>query len=128
MRRFAALLAVALLMLAMTAVPGLAGEHNHEHDVPEHPHVMLHNFEVIDLGDPDTALDDVVEFDRCIDLADNRPLPLEAHHHSLHTGTAGFGNPDVGITRAGHVVIPLQPFPGGLPFEDCEDVEAFASS
>lgn len=126
MRRITALLAVALLALAMTAVPGLADEHDHDHEVPEHPHVMLHDFRIIDDGGTLTPLDDVVEFDRCIDLADNRPLPLEAHHHSLHTGTAGFGNPDVGITRAGHVVLPLQPYPG-LPFEDCEDIEAFAS-
>lgn len=121
MRRITVPLAVMLLALALTAGQALAEGHEHDHEVPQHPHVLLLNFQVTG-----PALDDV-EFDRCIDLAANQALPLNAHHHSVHTGTAGFGNPDVGLTKAGHVVVPLQPFPGALPFEDCADILEFLS-
>lgn len=89
---------------------------------------MLINFEFVDDGGtPNDPSDDTVTFDRCIDLANERKLPLEAHHHSLHQGTAGVGELSVGITRAGHAVMPLDPFPTPFGFEDCEDIEEFAS-
>lgn len=112
----------AILVAVGAVAPAVATEH--DHDVPEHPHVMLTNFEVVDVGDPSTPMDDEVAFDQCIDLAGGNAIPLEAHHHSLHTGTAGFGDPSVGITRAGHVVVPLEPYPGGLPFDGCDEIEA----
>lgn len=122
MKRIMAIVAGIALALALLGGSALAEEHDHDHgDLPEHPHVLLLHFEVTG---PD--LDDV-EFSRCIDLAGNRALPLNAHHHSVHTGTAGFGNPDVGLTKAGHVVVPLQPFPEALPFENCADIEDFLS-
>lgn len=123
MKRLMILCSVLLLALAM-ASPAVADGHDHDHEVPEHPHAMLLDFELVEGGDTPDPSDDVVTFDRCVDLANNRALPLEAHHHSVHTGTAGIGDPDVGLTRAGHAVVPLQPFPG-LPFEDCADIEAF---
>ena len=126
--RLTALLSALLLVLGLASGTAQADDHDHDHEVPEHPHVMLLDFELIDDGGtPMNPLDDVVDFHRCIDLANNRPLPLAAHHHSLHTGTAGFGDPAVGVTRAGHVVLPLQPYPFGLPFADCAAIEAFAS-
>lgn len=118
MRKTTALVAATLLILALMVGSALAGEGGHDHELPRHPHAMLHNFQIVE-GQP--------TFDRCVDLADNRALPLEAHHHSLHTGTAGFGDLDVGITKAGHIVVPLQPFPGS-PFADCADIEAFLAS
>ncbi len=120
MRKLIALISSMLLLVALMALPSAAAEHEHDHDVPEHPHVLLLNFEF----NPD---DGSVDFDRCIDLAANRELPLNAHHHSVHVGTAGFGDPSVGLTRAGHAVVPMQPFPES-PFEDCEDVVAFANA
>lgn len=124
MRRIMAVVTGLVMALALTGGAALAEEHDHDHDhedLPKHPHVLLLHFEVTG-----PELDDV-EFSRCIDLADNRALPLNAHHESLHVGTAGFGNPDVGVTKAGHVVVPLQPFPGALPFENCADIEEFLS-
>lgn len=123
MTRLTALLSALLLAIGLMAGSALAHEH-----VPEHPHAMLHNFEVVDDGGtPNDPSDDVIAFDRCIDLANNQALPLEAHHHSLHTGTAGFGDVSVGITRAGHIVVPLEPYPFS-PFEDCAEIEAFFGS
>lgn len=119
----------ALLLAVATASPAVAGGHDHDHDdVPEHPHALLLDFELVAGGDtPSDPSDDVVTFDRCIDLANNRALPLQAHHHSVHRGTAGFGDPSAGLTRAGHLVIPLPPHPEALPFEDCAEIEAFVA-
>lgn len=124
MRRLMILCAALLLVVAM-ASPATAGRHDHDHEVPEHPHVLLVNFELIDTGPTDSPFDDEVAFTRCVDLANNQRLPLPAHHHSLHTGTAGFGDLTVGVTRAGHAVLPLQPYEMGLPFEDCTQIEQF---
>lgn len=128
MRRLTALVSTVLLALALAVGPALAHEGgNHDGDeVPEHPHAMLLNFELDDGGTPEDPSDDTVTFDRCIDLANGQELPLQAHHHSLHQGTVGAGDPSVGITRAGHLVVPLQPFPQS-PFADCEDIEEFIS-
>lgn len=126
MKRLMILCAASLLALVLAA-PAVAEQHDHDHEVPEHPHAMLLDFELIDDGGtPFDPTDDVVSFDRCIDLANNGALPLQSHHHSLHTGTAGFGDPSVGITRAGHLVLPLHPFPNA-PFADCAEIEAFVS-
>lgn len=124
MRKLIALISSMFLVLALMTLPATAEEDDHDHDLPEHPHALLLNFEVVDDGGtPGDPSDDVIAFDRCIDLAANRALPLTAHHESLHRGTAGFGDPTVGITRAGHIVVPLKPHPLS-PFEDCAHIES----
>lgn len=126
MKRLTAVLTTMLFAVALLAGPAAADQH--DHDVPEHPHAMLIDFELIDDGGtPLDPFDDVVDFHRCIDLAANQSLPLQAHHHHIHTGTAGAGDPSVGLTAAGHFVMPLQPY-GPFPFEDCADIEALAAS
>lgn len=57
---------------------------------------------------------------RCIDLADNQPVPRVAHHDQRHTG------PDGGVftARTGHIVIPTWPYEAfgeAVPWHDCDD-------
>ena len=104
MRRTTTLVAAVLLMLGMVAGPAAA-----DHDpLPEHSHVLLLHVQETDEG---------LTYRKCVDLAGGNPN--DAHHHSVHTGTAGFGDPARGITRAGHIAIPL-----GLiwPGATCEDL------
>ena len=110
---------LAILSLFTLGLMGVAGAHEH---IPEHPHAMLKNVQLNGEGD-------LSGFDDCFELANGRALPLEAHHHSLHTGTPGVYEPLKGMTRtvltqdnpSGHAVIPLAPYSG---FEDCEAIEA----
>lgn len=105
-KKLAAVIAATGLMFA-TVTTAQADEH-----IPEHPHVMVTGVELGEFGEP-------ISYRKCHELAAGKALPLNAHHESIHTGTAGFGNPDVGVTRAGNFVIPLAPF---SPYENCEDV------
>ena len=83
-----------------------------EHEVPPHAHGLLPDFEF----DPTTG---VPSFSRCIDVAATQRLPPNSHHESIHTGTAGYEDLEVGTTRAGHGVIPLLPL---TPFANCDEV------
>lgn len=109
MRRTTVLLTVLLLALGTTAGAASAGNHE-EHELPRHPHVKLLHVELTEDG---------VTYERCVDLAANQKLPLDAHHHSLHMGTAGHAL----FENAGHLVVPMKPFPF-LPFdwEECADL------
>lgn len=61
--------------------------------------------------------DEPVGYRRCIDLAANQPVPLNAHHAHLHTGQAGAAQ----FLKAGNVVVPAAPF-AGLPFSNCAEL------
>ncbi|MDX1614109.1 MAG: hypothetical protein R3300_07335 [Candidatus Promineifilaceae bacterium] len=105
------LLLVALVLLVV-AIPVATADHP---DIEPHPHMLLLNLEFAD-GEP-------VGFEKCVDLAGNRPVPNHAHHEQLHFGDAGisFGG------EAGHAVIPAGWFPNPhhpLPWADCADFEA----
>lgn len=113
MRRTTVLLCMLLFVLGATTSSGLAGNDGDEHDFPRHPHVLLLHTQVTDEGG--------LAYERCVDLAGNQALRLDAHHHSLHMGQAGKAL----YENAGHLVIPMKPFPL-LPFdwEGCDDVPA----
>ena len=89
-----------------------------EEEIPLHAHVMVTGVETTDAGFPFGT----TSYRKCVTLAAGKELPLNAHHESIHTGTAGYGNLEVGITRAGNYVVPLAPvtFLG-----DCDAVESF---
>ena len=102
----------ASLMVAIGLTAGITSAQADE-DVPLHAHGLLLNLEFDETGMP--------SFSKCIDLAANNRLPLNSHHDGVHTGTAGYANLEVGITRAGHGVIPFSPL---SPFDDCAAVMA----
>jgi hypothetical protein len=104
--------AVALVfLLGLLAVPALSQE------FPEHPHVLVLGVELDEQGEP-------VGFRKCIDLAANQALPLNAQHQHVHFGTAG----EALFEKAGHVVVPAAPFPDPeepVPWSNCEELIAF---
>jgi hypothetical protein len=106
MRRVVALGLALGLLLGMAAVPASA-------QLPTHPHVLVLGLELDEHGEP-------VGFRKCVDLAANNRLPLNAHHAHVHHGSAG----EALFTHAGHVVVPVAPFPG-VPWTDCESLIAF---
>jgi hypothetical protein len=99
MKRKIMLLTALVIMLGMTAVPVAAHEH-----VPPHGHMLILGIQFDETGEP-------VSYQKCVDLANNRALPLHAHHETVHTGTAGEA-----LFNAGHVVVPTSPL---TPFADC---------
>ncbi len=110
MRRLSVLvLAVGLVMVAIPA-PG--------QDFERHPHMLVLGLELDETGEP-------VGFRKCVDLAANSRLPLNAHHEHMHFGTAG----EALFTRAGNVVVPGAPFPAPfddpVPWSNCEELIAF---
>jgi hypothetical protein len=95
---FAILGLIMLLVLVAVAIPVEADDH-----IPPHPHMLLQKVEIVfDENGPHLA-----GFKRCVDLASNQALPLNAHHEHIHTGTTGisFG----GDFESGHVVFPGAP-------------------
>lgn len=92
-----------------------------EHIPPEHAHVLVTGVETNDAGFPFGT----TSYRKCHELAAGQALKLNAHHESIHTGTAGYGNYDVGITRAGNFVVPLAPFTN---LADCDEVESFLNA
>jgi len=110
MKRLFGLLFSTVLGLTLWAGPALA-------QFPEHPHVLVLGLELDEQGEP-------VDFRKCVDLASNQALPLNAHHEHLHFGTAG----EALFEHAGHVVVPVAPFPdpsAPVPWTNCETLIAF---
>ena len=114
MKRLMLILALlGLLVLVAVAIPATAEE------LDPHPHMLL--------LEPEIGLIDgvphLVGVKKCVDLAGNQAVPLNAHHVHLHFGTSGvsFGG------ESGNVVIPAGWFPtenDPLPWADCEGFEA----
>ncbi len=91
--------------------------------IPHHPHALLHNAEIrwLDEGEPPVhgmLPYEILGFDRCVELANARAVPLHAHHGRVHFGTAG----QKLAQNAGHFVVPLAPF--GVGWGSCADLEA----
>lgn len=105
--------------LTLLVAGSVATAEDHDHEFPEHPHILVLDAELSPPGPPgpDTVL---VGFRKCIDLAANQALPLGSQHHNVHFGTAG----QMLFTHAGHVVAPTVPFPD-VPWEDCESFADF---
>ena len=107
---FAILGLIMLLVLVAVAIPVEADDH-----IPPHPHMLLQKVEIVfDENGPHLA-----GFKRCVDLASNQALPLNAHHEHIHTGTTGVSF--YGDGESGHVVFPGAPL---TPFENCEQLLA----
>lgn len=105
MKRTTVLLSVLLLALGMMGGSALA---NGQDGLPEHPHVKLLHVELTEDG---------ATYERCVDLAGNKALPLNAHHEAVHFGTAG----QMLFEKAGHAIVPMAPFPG-IPWTGCDDL------
>jgi hypothetical protein len=112
MRRLS-ILVIVLSLMAM-ATPALAQEPAFE----PHPHMLVLGVELDESGEP-------VGFRKCVDLAANEALPLNAQHQHVHFGTAG----EHLFTNAGHVVVPGAPFPEpfeeAVPWSNCEELIDF---
>lgn len=105
MRTALALVLTVGLLLGLSAVPVSA-------QLPPHPHVLVLGLEFDEQGEPSIR--------KCVDLAANQALPLNAQHEHVHFGHAG----EALFTHAGHVVVPTAPFPG-VPWTNCESLIAF---
>lgn len=113
MKRIITLLVSLAMALGLSAGTALAGGHEW-HETP-HGHVMLIGAEVEVVEGQE-----VVSFDRCVELANGEPLRVPAHHHSVHIGPAGGSLFVQGpLFQAGNWIVPLAPFEG-LPYKGCE--------
>ena len=114
MRRSPVLLLAAALLLGVLALPASADDH-----LPDHGHVLLLHADFEPNPDfPEEGPPFILHgFEKCVELANARKMP--AQHDNLHFGTAG----QMLLTKAGHMIVPLAPFPG-VPFESCADLEA----
>lgn len=73
---------------------------------PPHGHILVLGVEV-------DAAGEWADFRRCVDIADNQPLPLHAHHAHLHRGRAGDA-----LRGAGNWPVPTAPL---TPWSNCEE-------
>jgi hypothetical protein len=90
-----------------------------EHDSPFEPHGH-----VLVLGVVVDEFDEPVSVRKCVDLAANQALTLNAHHAHVHFGQAGEA-----LARNGNFIVPVAPFGEPLfpsvPWTDCESLLAF---
>jgi hypothetical protein len=90
-----------------------------DHNTPfePHAHVLVLGVVVDESGEP-------VSIRKCVDLAANTALPLNAHHVHVHFGQAGEA-----LSQSGNVVVPVAPFPAPfdepVPWSDCESLLDF---
>jgi len=104
-------LLVFLLAASMTVLFAGVSASGDEH-IPKHSHLLLINAEL-----EFTPSGPSVTYDKCRDLANNRAVPLHAHHERLHVGTSGVS----GVLfdgASGNLVVPAAGFP--VPWGDCE--------
>lgn len=114
MRRMSAVavLGALLLLLTGTMVAVASPREDHDQPFPEHPHVLVLGVQVDENDEP-------VSVKKCVDLASNQALPLNAHHVHVHFGRAGEA-----LASNGNFVVPVAPFPG-VPWSDCETLLDF---
>lgn len=105
---------VGMMFAGMSAIA-----HDNAEQLPEHPHLLVQRPVIgfVEIGGESVLA--VVDIRKCVDLANNRALPLRSQHHNVHQGTAGLMLTD----KAGHAVVPAAPFPG-IPWANCEEFEA----
>ena len=102
-RRVAVVLA-AFLLLGTFATSAMSQE------LPRHPHMLV-------LGLQLDADEEPIGYRKCVDLAGNKALPLNAHHDTVHTGRAGEA-----LWEAGNAVVPGAPV---TPWANCDELIAF---
>lgn len=98
---------LAVLAAAGIAAVGLSGP-AHAQELPPHGHMLVLGVHW-EGGEP-------VGFDKCVDVAAGRALPLVSHHEHVHFGTAG-----AALFEAGHLFVPTSPV---SPFENCAHLES----
>jgi hypothetical protein len=112
MRRLVLFISVFTVGLVALVIPA-AGQ-----DFEQHPHMLVLGVEFDESGEP-------VAFRKCVDLAANQALPLNAHHQHMHFGTAG----EKLFENASNVVVPGAPFPAPfdepVPWGNCDELIAF---
>jgi hypothetical protein len=105
-----------ILVLAVGIIALVLPASGQEFD--QHPHMLVLGVEFDEFGEP-------VAFRKCVDLAANQPLPLNAQHQHVHFGTAG----EKLFEEAGNVAVPGAPFPAPfddpVPWSNCEELIAF---
>ena len=112
-----ATVSIALLTLSlggMVATVAAAAATEHEPPLPRHGHMLLLD---ATLEFTDTGIE--VTYEKCIDLAANQALRLNAQHEHLHFGRAGEAQ-----RTAGNVVVPTAPA-FDLPWADCAEFATF---
>lgn len=111
MRRAVVVGLVAMLTLIVAGSVATADNH-----LPEHPHLLVLGAEV-DFSGEEPVL---VGAHKCIDLANNNALRLNAQHAHMHFGTAG----EALATHADSFVVPAAPFPF-VPWANCAEFLEF---
>jgi hypothetical protein len=112
-RRTTTLLTVLLLAMSTLAAPASA------QGWPDHGHLLLIGAVVEPVANPPQGSPPyrIHGFDRCVELANGRHVPLHAHHDRVHFGRAGQA-----LIGAGHQVVPTHPiFPN---IHTCDDLRA----
>jgi hypothetical protein len=98
-----------VLVLALGMMAGASAAEEEHGDPPEHGHIRLLHATGTGPGvGPGT---EVLSYRKCIDLANGKALPMQAHHHTVHTGRAGQA-----LRGAGHLTIPTAPL---TPIMNC---------
>lgn len=117
-RRTSMIRRVAVMLAAMALLGSSATSALSQEDFQEHPHMLVVGLELDEFGEP-------IGYRRCVDLAANRALPINAHHENVHFGQAG----EVLFEQGGHAVVPGAPFPAPfddpVPWSNCAELVAF---
>jgi hypothetical protein len=113
-RKITAVAALALSIGGVGLVAGGASADEHVQPLPQHSHMLL-----LDATIDFSGAEPQVTYSKCVDLASNQALRLNAHHEHLHFGRAGEAQ-----QAAGHVIVPTAPA-FGLPWADCEQFATF---
>lgn len=108
----------AILALSVGYVgTAVAGPDHDTGPLEPHAHALVLGVELDEFGEP-------ISVRKCVDLAANQALPLNAHHLHVHVGQAGEA-----LAGGGNFVVPMAPFPAPfadpLPWTDCESLLAF---
>jgi hypothetical protein len=115
-RRLVVLTAALALAIGLLAAPASADTRPPPFNQP-HGHVLLIGADVTWIQPPPGAPPYVINsYERCVELAGGRPVPLHAHHDRVHFGRAGQA-----LAAAGHLVVPLNIIPG---IDSCADLSA----
>jgi hypothetical protein len=109
---------IVVVLAAMALLGSFAASAMSQEDFEEHPHMLVIGLELDESGEP-------IGYRRCVDLAANQQLRLNAHHQNMHFGRAG----EALFDHGGHAVVPGAPFPAPfadpVPWSNCEELVAF---